>query len=419
MNSRERVLKALRHEEPDRIPLDSGGCSSTTIGALPYSDLRRHLGVDGDPIAVFDMVQQLAMVEQWYLDRFEVDVIDVTRVFCEDTSDWLAWTLPNGEVAKAPPWVELEQDGRYWVRKAEDGTILGRMPLEDGYFFDQDYWPMADVAPEELGSPEKYLAKTMWTSMARPPMNRSGEPAFFRLLGDAARALHDTTDYALLFTSGVSLFEMAQFLRRTDKLMMDLVTDRRNVERLLDRLLEMSLTTLERQLDAFGPYLHVLKLNDDLGMQDGPLISPRIFREVFLPRYKVMYELIRKKNPDIFILLHSCGSIYPFLGDLIDIGLQVLNPVQTSARDMAPQRLKREFGKYLTFWGGGVDTQHVLPFGTPEDVAWDVEEKMKAFGPGGGFVFNPSHNISPGVPPENILAMFDVFHKLRDYPIGG
>jgi uroporphyrinogen decarboxylase len=201
--------------------------------------------------------------------------------------------------------------------------------------------------------------------------------------------------------------------------MVDLLVDRKNVEKLLDKLMEMNMANLERQLDAFGPYLHVLKLNDDLGGQSGPLISPAIFREVFLPCYRVMYDLIKKKNPDIFIFLHSCGSIYPFLGDLIDIGLDALNPVQTSAKDMEPERLKREFGKDLTFWGGGVDTQQVLPFGTPQDVARDVEEKMKALGPGGGFIFNPSHNIAPGVPPENILAMFEAFKRFRDYPVGG
>ena len=419
MNSRERVLKALKHQEPDRMPLDSGGCSSTTIGALPYSELKRHLGIEDGPVTLFDMVQQLAMVDQWYIDMFEVDVVDVTRAFCADTSDWQDWTLRNGEMAKAPPWIKVEQEGKYWVHKADDGTVLARMPVEDGYFFDQVYWPMADVGPEEWGKPEKYIHKTMWTSMTKPPTNRSRDPEFPQLLGDAARKLHETTDYALLFTSGVSLFEVDQYLRRTDNLMVDLLLDRKNVEKLLDKLMEMNMANLERQLDAFGSYLHVLKLNDDLGGQSAPLISPKIFREVFLPRYKMMYELIKKKNPDIFIFLHSCGSIYPFLGDLIDIGLDALNPVQTSAKDMEPERLKREFGKDLTFWGGGVDTQQVLPFGTPEDVAKDVEEKMKAFGPGGGFIFNPSHNIAPGVPPENILAMFEAFKRFRSYPVGG
>lgn len=417
MNSRERVLKALRHQEPDRVPLDSGGCSSTTIAALPYSQLKRLLGIEEGQVAVFDMVQQLAMVEQWYIDRFEVDVVDVTRVFCEDTSDWVDWELPDGTIAKAPPWIRLEREDGGWVHRAEDGTVLGRMP-PGGYFFDQAYWPMADVGPEEYDNPSKYMHRTMWASMARPPMQLSRTPEFPQLIGSAAKRLHETTDYALLFTSGVSLFESAQFLHGTDNLLADLVTDRQNILRLLDKLLEINLANLERQLDAFGPYLDVLKINDDLGMQNGPLISPRLFREVFKPRYKVMYDLIKKKNPDMFIFLHSCGSIYPFLGDLVEIGLDIINPVQTTAKDMEPERLKREFGSDLTFWGGGVDTQHVLPFGTPEEVALDVEEKVRIFAPGGGFVFNTSHNIAPGVPPENILSMFEAFKRVRDYPMG-
>ena len=418
MNSRERVLKALRHEEPDRMPLDSGGSSATTIAAVPYSKLKRLLGIEEGTVAVFDMVQQLAMVEQWYIDRFEVDVVDVMREFSLNTSDWRDWRLSDGSIAKAPPWMKLEPEDGKWIYRDADGDILARMPTA-GHFFDQTYWPMADVEPEEYSKPEKYIHKMMWAAMARPPLSRSRDPEFPTLLRDAAKKMYETTDYALMFNSGVSTFEVAQFLRRTDNLMADLVLDRKNIERLLDRLLEMNLANLERQLDAVGPYIHVLKLNDDLGMQNGPLISPKIFREVFKPRYKVMYDLIKSKQPDIFIFMHSCGSIHAFLPDLIEIGLDIINPVQTSAKDMEPERLKREFGKDLTFWGGGVDTQHALPFGTPEEVVQDVEEKMRAFGPGGGFVFNPSHNIPPGVPPENILAMFEAFKRFRDYPVGG
>lgn len=417
MNSRERVLKALRHEEPDRVPLDSGGCSATTIAAVPYAGLKRLLGVERGAVAVYDVIQQLAVPEQWYLDRFEVDVVDVTREYCLDTSGWQDWQLSDGSMAKIPPWAKLERENGGWIYRDPGGDILARMP-PSGHFFDQTYWPMADVGAEEMARPEKYLSRTMWTAMPRHFMHLSRSPEFPTLLREAARRLYEETDYAILLNAGVSLFETAQFLRRTDNLLADLVTDRKSVERLLDRLLEMNLATLERLLDAAGPYIQVMKLNDDLGMQNGPLISPRMFREVFKPRHKAMYDFVRKKQPGVFIFLHSCGSIYALLPDLIDIGLGIINPVQTSAADMEPERLKREFGKDLTFWGGGVNTQHVLPWGTPEEVMRDVEEKVRAFAPGGGFVFTQSHNIAPEVPAENVLAMFEGFRRCRDYPVG-
>jgi uroporphyrinogen decarboxylase len=416
MKSRERVLKALRHQEPDRVPLDSGGCSATTISAKAYARLRRHLGVKGGPVAVFDAIQQLALPEQWYLDKYEVDVVDVTREACLDTSNWLDWRLSDGTEARIPPWVKLERRNGEWVYRDAEGDVLGRMPAK-GDFFDQAYWPMAAVTPDEYSKPEKYLSKTMWAAMGRPLMVRSRDPEFPGLLREAARKLYTTTDYALMLNSGVSLFESAQFLRRIDNLLADLLADRKNIERLLDRLLELNLKALERQLDACGQYIQVIKINDDLGTQTAPQISPRIFREIFKPRYKVMYDLIKRKKPGIFIFLHSCGAIHPFLQDLIDVGLDIINPVQTSATGMEPERLKREFGRHLTFWGGGVNTQHVLPWGTPEQVTRDVEEKVRVFAPGGGFIFNQSHNIAPEVPSENIVAMFEAFRRIRNYPI--
>jgi len=417
MNSRERVLKALRHEEPDRVPLDSGGCSATTIAAVPYSRLKRLLGITEGSVSVYDVIQQLAMPEQWYLDRFEVDVVDVTRDYCLDTSDWQDWRLSDGSLGKIPPWLKLERENGGWIYRDADGDILARMPA-GGYFFDQMYWPLADADESEYARPEKYVRKMMWGAMPRHFVHLSREPDFPKLLGEAARKLYENSGYAIMLNSGVSLFEMAQFLCRTDNLLADMVINRRKVDTLLDRLLEMNIASLERLLDATAPYIQVIKVNDDLGMQTGPQISLRMFREFFKPRYKVMYETIKQKAPNVFIFLHTCGSVYRFLPDLIDIGLDILNPVQTTAADMEPRRLKREFGKDLTFWGGGVDTQGVLPRGTPEQVMRDVEEKIRAFAPGGGFVFNQSHNIAPEVPPENVLAMLEGFRRFREYPVG-
>ena len=419
MNSRERVLKALRHEEPDRVPLDSAGCSATTIAAVPYAGLKRLLGIQGGTVAVYDMLQQLACPEQWYLDRFEVDVADATRGFSEDTTGWQDWELSDGTISKIPPWVKgIEKRDGGWIVRGEEGNILGRMPSAPAnHFFDQTYWPLADVDPEEYDRADEYMTKTLWAALARHPGPLARTPEYPELLRNATKKLYEETDYAVMLNSGLSLFETTWFLRGIDNVLMDVIADRKNLERLLDRILEMNLAALDRLLDACGKYIQVIKVNDDMGMQDGLLMSRDLYLEVLNPRQKVMFEFIKKKQPDIFIWLHSCGSVYEIIGDLIDIGLDIINPVQTSAANMEPERLKREFGRDITFWGGGVDTQRVLPFGTPDEVAADVKEKVRVFAPGGGFVFTQSHNIAPGVPPENVLAMFEAFKEHRGYPV--
>ena len=410
MNSRERVLTALRHEQPDRVPLDSGGCSATTISAIAYNRLRNHLGIIGGSTAIYDVIQQLAMPESWYLEMFEVDVIDVTYAYCMDTTDWQDRILRDGSSGKIPPWITLKQENGSWIFRDNDGDSLARMP-EDGDFFDQSYWPLYEAETEEYSHPIKYLLKSMWSAIPRPLMNRASDPEFPDLLRKAARALHEDTDYAIMLNSGVSLFETAQYLCRTDQLLLDLLTDRTKIETLLDRLLEASLAKLDILLDAAGPYIHIIKVNDDFGMQTGPMISPRLFREVFKPRHKAIYDFIHQKQRDVHILLHSCGSIYPLIPDLIEIGLDILNPVQTSTTNMDPIQLKREFGNDLTFWGGGVDTQHILAQKTPQEVAEDVKRNVEIFAPGGGFIFSHIHNITPDVPPENIIAMFNAFKR--------
>jgi uroporphyrinogen decarboxylase len=354
------------------------------------------------------------MPESWYLEAFEVDVIDATYAYCLDTTDWQDWTLRDGSPAKIPPWITLEQDNGDWIFRHIDGDILSRMP-DGGDFFDQSFWPLHEADMEQYAQPDRHLMKSMWSAMSRPLMNRASDPQFPDLLREATRALHKDTDYAVMLNAGVSLFETAQYLCRTDQLLLELLADRKKIEMLLDRLLEISLAKLAVMLDAAGPYIHVIKINDDFGMQTGPMISPRLFREVFKPRHKSIYDFIHQRQPDVHILLHCCGSIYPLIPDLIEIGLDILNPVQTSTANMDPMQLKREFGDDLVFWGGGIDTQHILPWKTPQEIADDVKRNVEIFAPGGGFVFSHIHNITPDVPPENIIAMFDAFKETRAY----
>jgi uroporphyrinogen decarboxylase len=188
---------------------------------------------------------------------------------------------------------------------------------------------------------------------------------------------------------------------------MDLAADPAEAERLLDKLVEIHLEGLSKLLPAVGDYVDLIQLGDDLGMQQGPFFSPELFRKVFKPRYRTITRHIRRLKPHIKIFLHCCGGVYPLIHDLIEAGFEVLNPVQIAAKDMEPAKLKREFGKDITFWGGGCDTQTVLPCATPQQIRDHVRRNIDAFAPGGGFVFCQVHNILAEVPPENVVAMYE------------
>jgi uroporphyrinogen decarboxylase len=192
---------------------------------------------------------------------------------------------------------------------------------------------------------------------------------------------------------------------------MDLLDNPRKVSALLDKLVEMHVENLEKFLDAVSGHVQIVVMGDDLGTQLASQVSPQMYQEIFKPRHRQIYERVRRRS-GMHLFLHSCGAIADLLPDLIDIGVEIINPVQTSAAGMDPARLKREFGKDITFWGGGCDTQTVLPNGTPDEVEAHVRERLKIFSPGGGFVFNQIHNIMPNVPPQNIEAMY---RAVRNY----
>jgi uroporphyrinogen decarboxylase len=193
---------------------------------------------------------------------------------------------------------------------------------------------------------------------------------------------------------------------------MDLVTSPKEVERMLDELMEQHLATLDKVCKAVGDVADILRFGDDLGTDQGPFMSPKIYRQLFKPRHTILNKYVHEHS-QMHTFLHSCGSIYKLLSDLIEAGYEIINPVQITARNMEPERLKREFGKDITFWGGGCDTRHVLNHATPQEVKDHVRKNIEAFGPGGGFVFNTVHNILPDVPPQNIIAMFEAIDEYR------
>ncbi len=405
MNSRQRVLAALNHREPDRVPVDLSGHRSSGIAAMAYARLRRHLGLAERPIRVYDPIQQLAIVDEDVLDRFGVDTVELGRAFAEGDECWADWILPDGTPCQMPIWALPERDGRRWVlRSRKTGRVIAQMP--DGtLYFEQTYYPFA----EEEADPRRIddvLTESMWTAIASPPGpladGRDGE----RRLSEGARRLRRQTDRAIIGLFGGNLLEMGQFLYRNDNFLMLLAAEPEKAHDFLERLCQKHLQALEKFLTLVGPYIDVVLFGDDLGMQSGPQMSPAMYREFFKPRHARLWRRA-KQIADVKVMLHCCGGVRELLPDLIDAGLDAINPVQISCQGMQAAGLKHDFGQAITFWGGGCDTRLILPRATPDEVCRHVREQTLALRPGGGFVFQQVHNIMADVPPANIVAMYD------------
>jgi uroporphyrinogen decarboxylase len=412
MNSRERVLAAIRHVEPDGVPVDLGATPSSGISAIAYSQLKEHLSIRTGCTRVYDVVQQLAQPEDAILDRFGVDVLDIGRMFNQRAEDWQDFTLDLGPRVQFPAWFhpQRQPDGA-WDTFDGEGTRLATMP-QGAAFFDQTSFPYLDGYPANFSDLGYWMNKVHWSGLVHSPWDHAGEADFWSQLRQRALALRQSSDRALVIVAGCNLFEWGTFLRRMDNFLLDLVADPLHVERLLDALLEKHLQTLEKVCQAVGDVADILRFGDDLGTDQGPFMAPKTYRKLFKPRHTLLTEYV-KKHSQMHTFLHSCGSIYRLLPDLIEAGYEIINPVQTNTRDMQPERLKREFGAQITFWGGGCDTRQVLNHATPEGVKDEVRRNIEILAPGGGFVFNQVHNILPDVPAENIVAMYAAVDEYR------
>jgi len=414
MTKRERVLRAIQHKEPDRVPVDLAAMRSTGITAVAYSRLKEHLGIRYGHTYVYDVVQQLAQPEQAILDYVESDVVDLGRVFLTEAADWKDFTLPDSSPAKIPSYVDFVPHDGGWLAKNKDGDVIGAMP-RDAYYLSQTQFPLKDWDGSDLsvlGRMPDLMDKVTWSALPTAPYHKPLTPAHLADIRKKAKRLYEATDYAIMVAFGGNLLEWGQYLCRFDQFLMDIIENPKKVTALLDKLVETHLENLERLLPAVDGYVQIIQMGDDLGTQQALEISPRIYREIFKPRQRLIFENVKKRS-DLHLFLHSCGSIVDILPDLIEIGVEIINPVQTSARGMDPQKLKREFGKDLTFWGGGCDTQRVLPLASLKEIEAHVKERIDTFAPGGGFVFTQVHNIMPHVPPRNIVAMYDAVKKFR------
>ncbi|MHC4544561.1 MAG: uroporphyrinogen decarboxylase family protein, partial [Planctomycetota bacterium] len=265
MTSRERILTALNHCEPDRVPIDFSGHRSSGIAAVAYPKLREFLDLPPRPIRVYDVIQQLAIVDEDVLDRFGVDTIELGRGFALDDDSWSPWTLPDGTPCLVPSWTPLERDDGRWVIRSKTGRVLGQMP--DGVlYFEQTYYPFAEH--DDLQAISAALEESMWTAVASPP-----GPIDSQLLSEGAKRLRKETDRAIIGLFGGNLFEIGHFLYRNDQFMMLLAAEPQHAHDFLDKLVEIHLANLERFLGAVGEYIDIILFGDDLGMQTGPMIS--------------------------------------------------------------------------------------------------------------------------------------------------
>ncbi|MEI6141258.1 MAG: uroporphyrinogen decarboxylase family protein [Mariniphaga sp.] len=411
--SRDRVLAAINHQKPDRVPIDLGATPSSGISAIAYSNLVKHIGQPDSSVLVYDVVQQLAQPDYHILNRFGVDVLDIGRTFNDQPSDWQPTVLANGASAFYPKWFNPTNlsDGSFVTYDDDGKRILSRMPI-GATFFDQTYFPYVDGYPDSYENLDAEMGRIMWARDAHSPWDHAGDSDFWQKLRENTLKLRQTTDKALLVVCGCNLFEWGTFLRRMDNFLMDLMCDPYNVEKLLDQLVIRHLATLEKVCNAVGDIVDIIRFGDDLGMSSGPFMDAETYRTMFKPRHKMLCDYV-KSHSKMHTFIHSCGSISILMPDLIDAGIEIFNPVQTNAWKMEPEFLKKEFGKDVTFWGGGIETVGTLNVGTPAQIREQVLRRLEIFSKDGGFVFNTVHNILPDVPPENIIAMYDAVREFN------
>jgi len=412
MNSRERIISAINHKQPDRIPIDLGATPSSGISVVAYHNLIKYLGLNHLKNHVYDVVQEVTQPELELLDFFKVDVLDIGRFFNSSENYWHRLELMKGYPGLYPKWFnpKKQPDGS-WLAAGPSGEFIGKMP-SGATFFDQVIFPYLNGYPENFNNISHDMSRVSWGGFGFPPYDRMNEKDFWKLLRETIIVERSKTDKALLIGVGCNLFEWGTFLRRIDNFLMDLYMEPMNVHRLLDKLLEMHMDFISKICDAVGDVVDIVKFGDDLGTNTGPFMPNEIYNEFFRPRHKIMCDYI-KANSSAHTMLHCCGGIYELIPELIEAGFEILNPVQINAVKMEPERLKNEFGSEITFWGGGCNTQSILNRATPEQVKDHVRHNLEVFSANGGYVFNSIHNIMPDVPPENVMAMIETVLKFQ------
>ncbi len=376
MNRRERFAQAVNHEEPDRIPIDLGSTGGgMTVEA--YQRLKEHLGLEGD--------QGTRITSLFVVDRYDERVLRALDV------DFRHLSMRGPRTSKAVSY----PDGSF----QDEWGLLYR---KAAYYMEMVNAPLREATLAEI---EGYN----WPD--------GSDPGRVEGLAAEARRLYEETDYVVCSQSVGSVFQQACRLRGMDQYLMEMIVDKPLAKRLIDLCAEVTLGFYENLLGAVGPYVQMVEIQDDLGTQIGPFISPALYRELVQPCHARLASLIKKKTGGrAKVFMHSDGSIFDLLPDIIDAGIDVINPTQPQPAKMEPERLKAAYGDRITFHAG-LDQQHTIPFGSVEDVRAEVRSKIGLLAPGGGYIFSPCHNLQPDVPPQNIVAMYQAAHEFGTYPI--
>jgi len=417
ISSRERVNLALNHQEADRIPLDLGGSVVTGMQASSVYNLRQALKLDapGTPVKVIEPYQMLGEIEPDLVEALNIDVVPLisqTTLFGFKNEGWKPWTTFDGTPVLVPEGfnTEPEPNGDILMYPEGDKTAppSGRMP-KDGWYFDtiirqepidednlnvednlEEFGPISDEELEHF----RHEAERLYAETDKAIFANFGGTAF----GDIALV-------------PAPWLKRPKGIRDVEEWYISTVARRDYVYNVFERQCEIALENLERIYQAVGDRVTaVFVTGTDFGTQRGPFISPQAYRDLYQPFHKRANDWIHQ-HTSWKTFIHSCGSVMALIEDFIESGFDILNPVQVSAADMDPGQLKARFGDRITFWGGGVDTQHTLPFGTADEVRNEVRERIEIFGSGGGFVFNSIHNIQARVPVENLLALFETLQE--------
>ncbi len=423
MNSRERVNMALNFQEPDRIPLDLGGSLVTGMHVSTVYWLRQALGLDspGTPVRVIEPYQMLGEIKPDLIEALGVDVVSLEgtkTLFGFKNEGWKPWITFDGTPVLVPEGFNTEPEPNGGILMYPEGDKSappsGRMP-SGGWYFDsiirqppidddnldvehnlEEFGPISDEELEHL----RREAERLYTETDKAILANFGGTAF----GDIALV-------------PAPWLKHPKGIRDVEEWYISTVTRRDYIYEVFEQQCEIALVNLERIYQAVGDRVTaVFVTGTDFGMQTGPFISPKTYRQLYQPFHKRVNDWVHG-HTFWKTFIHSCGSVMVLIEDFIEAGFDILNPVQCSAADMDPSELKRKFGRRITFWGGGVDTQRTLPFGTPQKVCSEVRERIRIFGPGGGFVFNTIHNVQPQTPVENLLAMFETVRQYGRYSL--
>lgn len=384
MRPRDRILTSLNHVEPDYIPIDIGGTDVTGINAQAYRELLPLLGfnIPGE-IPILDPVQQLAEIDEAILRKLNAHC---RPIYPNNPSDWQ---------------FEVHRDADFeWF--VDEWGITWQKPNSGGIYFDIKDHPLDDPSLDKI-------AEHKWPDPSDPRRR-------FGLL-ETARRLHEDGEYAVILSgiTGGGPMEVSSWLLGFENFYVALLLEPKVADALLEKVLEIKLRFWQSVLSETGKYVDIISESEDLGMQDRLLISPKTFRQHIKPRLEQLIAGIKIIAPHVKVMLHSDGAIVDILPDLIEIGVDILNPVQVSAKGMGETAfLKREFGNDLTFWGG-IDTQRVLPFCNPQEVKDEVLRRIEDLAPGGGYIMASVHNIQYNTPPENILAMWEAWSEYGKY----